>query len=212
MKTSEAAHRLGVSPAAIRAWTLPTGPYADFMSSGGRGGKRRDLTDQDVRILARVVELSASRMTQAEVAAELEAMRADGWRGLPALPPPPAYGNEIPTVSADAAAIAIDKTRDILMQQIRALEGEISRLEDALHEERQERRGLQIRLEDAIDQRANLAGRLTALEVSTGQQVQALADSAGRERALYTAVLIAAAVLAVVLLAAVVYMAVWGGA
>ena len=199
MKTSEVARRLSISPASVRQWTQKNGPYAEFMSDSATGGKRREFTDHDARILARVAELSASRMTQAEIAAELETMRAAGWPDLPPLPPLPDHDNDVPMVTADAASGAIERTRDVLTAQIRALEGQITRLESELTRERGQREQLQQRLDGLIDQRGQLAGQLQQLDTS-GQ----------RERQLYRAALIAAAVLALVLLAAVLVLAIGG--
>lgn len=200
-KTKEVADRIGVTPATIRNWTGENGPYYEFVSEGARGGAgNRQFTDQDIRILAAVNDMSSERLPPAEIAANLESMRAAGWRDLPPLPPLPGHDNEVPTVSADAASAAIERTRDTLTVQIRALEGQITRLETDLTRERGQREQLQARLEDLRDERGQLVGQLQAVEAS-GQ----------RERTLYRALLIAAAVVGLVLLAAVLIMALGGG-
>jgi len=210
MKTSEVARRLNISPASVRQWTQENGPYADFMSDSATGGKRREFTDKDARILARVAELSASRLTQAEIAAELEAMRAAGWPDLPPLPPLPGHDNDVPMVTADKAQSAIEKAHAVtdarvngLIAQIDQLEKQVTKLEAQLDQARQEHKqeahALQDQLNELLDQRGQLAGQLQAVEAG-GQ----------RERTLYRAVLIAAAVLAVVLLAVVLIMATGG--
>jgi len=200
-KTKEAADRIGVTTATIRNWTGERGPYFDFVSKSARGGGGyRQFTDHDIRILAAIKALSDDGLSPAEIAANLETMRAAGWPDLPPLPPLPGHDNEVPMVTADAASGAIERTRDVLTAQIRALEGQIAKLEDQLAQERKERGQLQQRLDGLIDQRGQLAGQLQQLDTS-GQ----------RERQLYRAALIAAAVLALVLLAAVLVLALAGG-
>lgn len=211
MKTGEVAKRLGVSTAAVRQWTHATdGPYIEFLSASARGGKSRQFTDQDVRILAAAKQLGEELRSFEEVRERLQEMQADEWRELPPLPPLAGHSDDIPMVTADAASGAIERTKERLTAEIRTLETQITRLEDqvvkledqldqARQEHKQEAHALQHQLNELLDQRGQLAGQLQAVEAG-GQ----------RERTLYRAVLIAAAVLAVVLLAVVLIMATGG--
>jgi len=94
-------------------------------------------------------------------------------------------------VTAEAASVAITKQAERLNLQIATLESQISVLEEALEEERGERKQLQTQLTEAREELGELRGQLRAIEVE-------------RKPAGYWLKVIAGVVFATIILAAIV--------
>lgn len=190
MKTKEVADRLGLDTSTVRVWSGRD--YLEFMSESAQGGgRRRYFTERDIQILAYVVQARDQGTLHEEIQQQLAAIRTDNWRGLPDVPPRPGHDNDIPMVTAEAASVAISKQAEKLNLQIVTLEGQISILEEALEEERGERKQLQGQLTETKEQLGELRGQLRAVE-------------AERKPADYWLKIVAIAVLVTILVAAVV--------
>lgn len=190
MKTKEVADRLGLDTSTVRVWSGRD--YLEFMSESAQGGgRRRHFTERDVQVLAYVVQQRDEGTLHEEIRAQLAAMKKDNWRGLPPVPPKPGYNNEVPMVTAEAASLAISKQAEKLNLQIVTLEGQIATLEEALEEERGERKQLQAQLTQAREELGELRGQLRAIETE-------------RKPASYWLKVMAGVVLATIVLAAIV--------
>lgn len=163
MKTKEVADRLGLDTSTIRVWSGRD--YIDFMSESAQGGgRRRHFTERDVQVLAYVVQARDEGTLHDEIRQQLVSMRQDNWRGLPDIPPKPGHDNEVPMVPAEAASIAISKQAEKLNLQIITLEKQVDLLEEALEEERGERKQLQTQLTETKEQLGELRGQLHVVE------------------------------------------------
>jgi len=190
MKTKEVADRLGLDTSTVRVWSGRD--YVEFMSESAQGGgRRRYFTERDVQVLAYVVQQRDEGTLHDEIREHLVSMKNDNWRGLPPVPPKPGYDNEVPMVTAEAASVAITKQAERLNLQIATLESQISVLEEALEEERGERKQLQTQLTEAREELGELRGQLRAIEVE-------------RKPAGYWLKVIAGVVFATIILAAIV--------
>lgn len=218
MKTKQIADRLDVSVATIRVWTADV--YPEFMSQSARGGgKTRQFTERDLRVLTAIAEMSNRNMGRAEIHAALTDMQAEGWIALPPVPGLPPEEAASPMIPREHAEMALAKQKEILDIRITQLETEIDVLRDALHDERAERQRLQSDLLTKERQLGEALGQLATIESATEsersnwlQRIESERATWRQSRRLMVYVMIAVALAAAALLIAVLLLALGGGA
>jgi DNA-binding transcriptional MerR regulator len=161
MKPGEAADLLGIGRSTITIWTA--GEYKNYLSYTAQGGegRRRVLTETDVRIL-HFINLEKRNGTPNELIHHaLRDMQKDDWEGLPPLPRA-ANVATVPVIPAAAAEAGIQAERKALLREIASLQERLENVETQLTDEQAGRRADIERLQSTMhkeiaDLRAQLA-------------------------------------------------------
>jgi len=137
MKPSDIASVISVSPVTVRAWSSEFSRFMSMTGAGG-GGRHRDFTDTDLKVLYYIkIQKGAGRHGD-EIAAALASMQAAGeFNNLP-LPDEKSYHAEMPVLPA----AVVDETRRALMRENAVLQERIDQLEAKLDEDRDDREKL----------------------------------------------------------------------
>ncbi|MEM6529353.1 MAG: MerR family transcriptional regulator [Chloroflexota bacterium] len=183
MKTLDAAKRLNLATSTLRLWTR--GEWKDYLSSTAQGGRRRDFTELDVRVLQFIADEKAKNVPAEEIHIALRAMRSDEWKGLPQLPDSPAGEGPVSMIPREAAESRVEEMRKRYMREIAQLEDDIEELEHKLDTER----------EAHNDTRDRMQGELVKLEREAGElrgKLDTLAQQDTRQTRLWLAVIVGA--------------------
>ncbi|MEO8394566.1 MAG: MerR family transcriptional regulator [Chloroflexota bacterium] len=119
MKSSAAVTLLNMAESTIRKYA---NEYIDFLSPSGTGGggKHRDYTDHDVRVLKLIRDMKTQHVKTDDIDITLRSLQSGGWDRLPALDTP--LESIIP---APVALSAANKDRDIMKREIELLNQQI---------------------------------------------------------------------------------------
>ena len=125
MKSSAVVAMLNTPESTIRKYARE---YAEFMSPSAEatGGRHRDYTDHDVRVLKLIIEMKAARSTQDTIDVTLNSLRDSGWERLPQLDESAAAIIPSPAalIEAQAERAVMQKEIDMLREQIADLKAE----------------------------------------------------------------------------------------
>ena len=139
IKPHELARWLGVSPTTIRMWaSLEFGRYLSPSGAGGEG-RWRVFSEHDARILAYVQMLKQQGLRVEEIHAALARMQADGWQGLPDMPPAPVGVEPERLIPEKAAEKIILSQQSAAGNHIAVLQSQIAELKSELVAERERR-------------------------------------------------------------------------
>lgn len=180
LSTKEVATRVGVSTATLRLWT--TQDYKAFFTPDAQGdGKRRTWRDHDVKLAKLIAEMRSQNMDADDIIATLQTMRANDWKGLPEMP------DALPSLAAvqKVAETRLDEREKALRSHIATLAGEIETLRTELRTERQR----------STELGEQLSAKERALGLAQGE-LEAMKAADRRERRLWLAVVIVAAIAA----------------
>lgn len=181
MQPHEAARLVGISVNTVRAWTLYD--YKQFFSPTAQGGsgRKRELTDTDVRVLTYLRDVKRDGLTGDEVIAALRQAQQRGFDMLPmprnteAIVPTPV----IPVQAADNALMGERRALEILREETQARLDEYRELveyeRNRASQERQRYEESNKRALELERELGKLEGRLQALEQQLG--VNGVADS-----------------------------------
>ena len=94
--------------------------YAEFLSptASAGGGRHRDYTDHDARVLKLVIDMKAAKQHADNIDATLRSLQDSGWERLPALDE-----DALAIIPAPAAMIAAQTERAVLKREIEILNG-----------------------------------------------------------------------------------------
>jgi DNA-binding transcriptional MerR regulator len=202
MQPTTLAKILNVSSHTLRRWT---GIYGRFLSPGASPakGKPRQLSEHDIRILTFIATLREAGFDLEAIQQRLETEQANGWEGLPELPPEWLMSASTPTVPVELAAsrayeiaqmAVLRKELDHTVQTLQEAQSQVEQLRtelDALRSKtsvsEQEKHELEIKLMEAQARVERLEGQMSAYAF-------------GREKPVNVAVLLAGSLLAGVVL------------
>lgn len=157
MKPSEVSAQINIAPTTVRLWSNQFGQFLSASGAGG-GGRMRDFTDHDLRVLALVKSMKSQGQTADEIHIALTRMQANGWIALPPLPPAPVNVASVPMMPTAAADAALDTERRALLREIASLENRVDDLARQLADEQAARRSdLRELMQQVADLRAQLA-------------------------------------------------------
>lgn len=89
--------------------------YAEFLSptASAGGGRHRDYTDHDARVLKLVIDMKAAKQNADNIDATLRSLQNSGWERLPALDE-----DALAIIPAPAAMIAAQTERAVMKKEI----------------------------------------------------------------------------------------------
>lgn len=186
MNPAAVAHYLNVAVDTIRRWTKD---YQEFLTPDALpgSGRNRSFAEHDLAVLIFIAGQRSTGVDSRTIKERLASMRANGWQGLPSVPPE-WYGQETMPVAqaasranelAQIAALqvelqytrekleAAEKRADALAAQLTTLEGSQTATAADLHQARLE-------LERARGEVATLQARLGAYRLGGDKPVSPL--------------------------------------
>jgi len=152
LKTKELADWLGLAPGTIRTWT--GGEFKRYLSPTGQGGggRIRNFTDIDCRVIAFTATLIDNGTPRGEIHISLNRMQADDWADLPPMPAAPPSMGPIRMISQDAAETAITSQRSSSQREISILDERLDKVTEDLESERTRRADLEVELRRVIQE------------------------------------------------------------
>lgn len=165
MKPSDVSRLTGIPASSLRTWS---GEYAEYLSPAAAGGdgRKRDYSDQDIRILMYVADQKARNVIGEDIHASLKSMKITAWIDLPPLPNVPPGMEPVALIPREAAETKIDMQRQALYKEIEWLQKQIEALEDELQQERADKKSLQAELSNYRERYGELKGQLTERQTS----------------------------------------------
>lgn len=184
MQPHELSQLLDVSPQTIRRWTRVFRRYLTPHAVPQKGKARR-LAPHDVRIMRLVAEARKENQPQEMIESTLDALQADNWRGLPETPAEwERRGDTItlPEAAArawDAAQFAalqkdLEQARgalDVARNRVTELESALESATEAGQEKDTRYHSLELELERARGQVAELQARLSSYALGRDRPV-----------------------------------------
>lgn len=148
--------------------------YSDYLSppSNPRKGKSRILNETDVRVLYLIATLRDAGVDHEDIISRLDKLQADGWEGLPEIPPE--WDLSIQTISTSEAA-----SRAYELAQVAVLQSELKHVQLALEASQQREQELQLQISELESEKAEVSGQRDAVE----QEKQSLLIDLERTRA-----------------------------
>lgn len=123
MKMSAVVTALNAADSTVRKYATL---YSDFLSPSGMGGggKHRDFTDHDVRVLKLVFDMLAAKQSEDSIHATLRSLEAGGWERLP-----PLEGNSaLAIMPSPSAVIEMQQERAVMQKEIDMLREQLAEL------------------------------------------------------------------------------------
>lgn len=135
MKPNDAALRIGIHVNTVRTWTM--NEFKQFFSVHAQGGdgRTRDLSDDDVRVLAYINDLKRRGLGSQDVIASLIAAEKRGFHLLP-YPERSEHVAPMAVVPRQSAEDAVSNERRIMAAHIGFLEQRVEELKTELEDVR----------------------------------------------------------------------------
>lgn len=139
MKMSAVATALNSSESTVRNYATQ---YVEYLSPSGAGGggKHRDFTDHDIRVLKLIRDMKVQNIDADNIEITLQSLQQGGWERLPALD-----GDMRALIPSPGAQIEAQAERAVLLKEIEMLREQI----DDLKAERADRDDLVRKLAEA---------------------------------------------------------------
>lgn len=122
MKSSAVVTMLNTPESTVRKYARE---YAEFLSPSAEatGGRHRDYTDHDVRVLKLIIEMKAAKSTQDTIDVTLNSLRDNGWERLPALDE-----SALAIIPSPAALLEAQAERAVMQKEIDMLRERIDEM------------------------------------------------------------------------------------
>lgn len=123
MKASAVVATLGIADSTVRKYAEQ---YAEYLSPSGTGGggKHRDYTDHDLRVLKLIRDMKFANTDPDNIEVTLQSLQQGGWERLP-----PLDGDTRAIVQTPATALAASADKSAMQREIDVLREMLDRAE-----------------------------------------------------------------------------------
>ena len=124
MKASQVVTALNLADSTVRKYAEQ---YAEYLSPSGTGGggKHRDYTDHDVRVLKLVRDMKFQNISPENIDITLQSLQQGGWERLPALD-----DDAKAIIPSPAAVVAASAEKSAMQREIEVLREMLDRSEE----------------------------------------------------------------------------------
>ncbi|MEP7293914.1 MAG: MerR family transcriptional regulator [Chloroflexota bacterium] len=124
LKANAVVTALNIADSTVRKYATE---YNEFLSPSGMGGggRHRDFTEHDVRVLKLIRDMKYEHVNNDDIDTTLRSLQAGGWERLPALD-----ANSKAIMPAPSAVLDASRRNDVLQREIELLREMLERAED----------------------------------------------------------------------------------
>lgn len=127
MKASAVVATLGIADSTVRKYADQYAVYLSPSGTGG-GGKHRDYTDHDLRVLKLIRDMKFANTDPDNIEVTLQSLQLDGWERLP-----PLDGDTRAIIQTPATALAASVDKSAMQREIELLREMLDRAEERAH-------------------------------------------------------------------------------